>query len=156
MSHHVNPGPNATFLSTQTQQIADVGQAQAITLNTTVVAKGISVVDNTKITFRQKGDYYVAYSAIGHATSGSNKDLSIFLKYNGNPVTASTTTISCTSGNPQVNAASFVLPVAADGDYYEFWMAGETANIEILATAAGGTPSIPACPSIIVSVFQCA
>ena len=121
-----------------------------------MAAKGISVVDNTKITFRQRGDYYVYYSAIGDAASGSNKDLSIFLKYNGNPVANSTTTSACTSGNPQLNTAAFVLPVTADGDYYEFWMAGETDQVRILAVAAGGTPSIPACPSIIVSIFQCA
>jgi len=156
MSHHVNPGPNGTFLSTQTQTIADAAQAQAITFNTTVVGNGISVVDNTKITFRQRGDYYVYYSAIGHAVSGSNKDINIFLKYNGSPVANSTTISSCTSGNPQLNTAAFVLPVAADGDYYEFWMSGETTQVEILAVAAGGTPSIPACPSIIVSAFQCA
>lgn len=156
MSHHVNPGPNATILDTTTQTIADATQAQVITLNTTVVGKGISVVGGTKITFRQKGDYYLTYSAIGHAATGSNKDLSIFLKYNGNPVSNSTTTIACASGNPQVNAASFVLPVAADGDYYELWMAGETNQVQILATAAGGTPSIPACPSVVISIFQCA
>ena len=156
MSYHVNPGPNATFADSTTQTVANASLAQVITLDTTIVAKGISLVGGTKITFRQVGDYYLSYSAIGHAATGSNKDISIFLKYNGNPVANSTTITSCTSGNPQINAAYFILPVAADGDYYELWMAGETTSCQILATPAGGTPSIPACPSIIVSLFQCA
>lgn len=157
MSYHVNPGPNATFSSTQTQRITDVTLGQAITLNTTEVASGITLVNSTRMVLPQAGDYLFSFSAICEVSTGSNKDISIWFRYNGVDVPRSNTNLKITSGNPQIMALSFIFPCATPGDYYEMYMAGDTTNCGILATpavVAPSTPVQPAVPSMVIAIVQ--
>lgn len=157
MSYHVNPGPNATFASTQTQSIVDPTLGQVITFDTTEAASGITLIGNTKITLPQIGRYIFNISAVCHCTSGSNKSIYIWLRYNGVDVPRSNTLVNIASGNEQVLAVAFVLPCATVGDYYEVYMAGDTTNCQIEAkpaVVAPSTPVMPAVPSIVVTVNQ--
>lgn len=159
MSYHVNPGPNATYASSQTQSVVDPTQGQAITFNTVETQQGITLVSNTRVTLGQVGQYLFTFSAVCHCTSGSNKSVYIWFKYNGVDVPRSNTLVNIASGNEQVMAVTVVLPCATVGDYYELYMTGDTTacQIEALpAVVAPATPVMPAIPSIILTVNQVA
>jgi len=160
MSYHVAPAPYASFSSSQTQAIANVANAQAITYNITGVSKGITLVANTKITLPQVGNYALSFSAIGHNPGASStKWFNIFLKKNGSDVANSSTIVDVVKDQPHTIVATFDVECTTVGDYYELFMAGESTDCEILATPAQAavpltSPAMPACPSIIVAVWQ--
>lgn len=160
MSFHVPPSPFATFASSQTQSIANKANAQAITYNITGVAKGITLASNTRITLPQVGNYAISFSAIGnHSGSSSPKSFNIFLRKNLVDVDNSSTIVTLTKQQPLTVVATFDASCTTPGDYYELVMAGEETDCQILATPAQAavpavSPAQPACPSIIVAVWQ--
>lgn len=160
MSYHVPPGPFASFSSSSTQSIADKAAAQAITYNITGVAKGITLVSNSRITLPQVGNYALSFSAIGnHNGSSSPKYFNIFLRKNGTDVANSSTIVTLVKQQPLTVVATFDLACTTAGDYYELIMAGEETDCQILATPAQAavplvSPAQPACPSIVVAVWQ--
>lgn len=160
MSHHVNPGPNATYASITTQTIADVTVGQVVTFDTIEVERGIQLQTSggvgTKIYVRQPGDYMVTISAICNTTTGSNKAMSMWFRKNGTDIDRSNTTLRITSNNPQVMAVTFIYTLALN-DYIELAMAGETTNCQIYsapAVVAPSTPVQPAVPSIVLAMVQ--
>lgn len=160
MSYHVTPIPRGTFSSSQTQSVSNAANAQAITYNTTLESKGISYASGSHIVLPQVGNYCLTFSAIGHNSgSSSAKWLNIFLKKNGNVVDDSSTIVGTAKDVPTTIVATFNLPCTTPGDYYELFMAGEDTGAQILATASqaaspGVSPAMPACPSIIVAIWQ--
>lgn len=160
MSYHVTPIPRGTFASSQTQSVSNAANAQAITYNETLESNGIVYASNSHIVLPQVGNYCLTFSAIGHNSgSSSAKWLNIFLKKNGNVVDNSSTIVGTAKDVPTTIVATFNLPCTAPGDYYELFMAGEDTGAQLLATAAqdaspGVSPAMPACPSIIVAVWQ--
>lgn len=160
MSHHVPPSPYAVFSSSQTQAVANAANAQAITYNITSVNKGITLVTNTKITLPQPGNYALSFSAVAHNSGSSNSRwFNIFLKKNNSNLANSSTIVTLSKQLPNTVVATFDLSCESAGDYYELMMAGEATDCEILATAAQAavpltSPAMPACPSIVVAVWQ--
>lgn len=160
MSYHVSPAPYATFYSSQTQAIANKGNAQAITYNITGAQKGITLVNSTKITLPQVGNYCLLFSAIGiDSTSNSGNNLSIWLRKNGFDVDNSNTIVLVKKSSPTTVVATFDISCITPGDYYELFMAGQDTTVELAATAAqvavpNVSPAQPACPSIIVAAWQ--
>lgn len=160
MSSHVPPSPFATFSSSQTQSIADVAASQAVTYNTTGVAKGISIASGTRITLPQVGNYALSFSAIGnHSGSSSPKWFNIWLAKNGSAVANTSSIVTLVKQQPLTVVATFDISCTTPGDYYEVVMAGEDTDCQILAIAAQAavpltSPAMPACPSIVVAVWQ--
>lgn len=160
MSFHVPPAPFATFSSSQTQSISNAANAQAITYNITGLSKGITLASNTRITLPQVGNYALSFSAIGHYPGSSNtRWFNIFLRKNLSDVDGSSTIVALAKDQPLTIMATFDLTCTTPGDYYEIIMAGQETNCQILATAAQAavpsvSPAMPACPSIIVAVWQ--
>lgn len=160
MSFHVAPAPYAVFSSSQTQSVANIANAQAITMNTTSVAKGISLVSTTRITLPQVGNYALSFSAIGHNSgSSSTKWMNIWLRKNGSDVANSSTIVSTSKDNPTTVVATFDIACTTVGDYYEIMLAGQDTGTQILATPAQAavpsvSPAMPACPSIVVVAWQ--
>lgn len=152
--------PRGNFASSQTQPIANAANAQAITYDLLIDNVGITVVDNSKITLPDTGPYVLSFSVIGHnASSSSAKWLNIFMKKNGSTVDSSSTIVSCSKDAPTTVVATFVVECTEAGDYFEFFLAGQTTGCEILATPAQAavtnvSPAMPACPSIIVAAWK--
>jgi hypothetical protein len=152
--------PHGTFARTTTQNLANPANAEAIACNLSMDNVAITVVDNSKITVQNTGTFVVSFSAIGHNAGSSNaKWLNIFLKKNGVTVDDSSTIVAVAKDAPTTVVATFVVEATADDDYWELFLAGEDTNCEILATPAqaavpGVSPAMPACPSIIVAVWQ--
>jgi hypothetical protein len=124
------------------------------------VAKGISLVSNTQITLPQVGNYALSFSAIGHNSgSASAKWLNIWLRKNGSDVANSSSIVATVKDNPTTVVATFDISCTTPGDYYELMLAGQDTGAQILATAAQAavpltSPAMPACPSIVVAVWQ--
>lgn len=160
MSYHVPPAPHATFSSSTTQAVANAANAQVVTYNTTLDANGVYLVSNSRITLPQAGNYCFTFSAIGHNSgSASAKWLNLWLRKNGSDVANTSTIVGTAKDAPTTVVATFVVPCTTPGDYYEMWMAGQDTSSEILATGAqaavpGVSPAQPACPSIVVAVWQ--
>lgn len=152
--------PRGTFASSQTQSIADIGQSQAITYDLSIDNVGITVVNNSKITVQNTGSFVFSFSAIGHNSSSSSpKSFNIFMKKNGAIVDNSSTIVSVAKDQPTTIVATFIGEALLATDYWEFFIAGETTGCQILATPAQAavpnvSPQQPACPSIIVAVWQ--
>lgn len=152
--------PRGTFASSQTQSIANIANAQAITFDQSIDNTGITVVANTKITVQNTGTFVLSLSAIAHNPgSSSPKYVNIFMKKNGTTVDNSSTIVDVVKDQPLTLAVTFVVEATAATDYWEFFLAGETTSCQILATAAQAavpnvSPAQPACPSIIVAAWQ--
>jgi len=161
MSYHVSPVPFATFASSATQSVANAANAQSLTYNLDLGSKGITKVSNSRIVLPQVGNYCFTFSAIGHNSgSASAKWFNLFLRKNGTGSVDNSSTIVATSkDNPTTVVATFNIECTTAGDYYELMMAGQDTGAQVLATAAqaavpGVSPAMPACPSILVAVWQ--
>lgn len=160
MSYHIPPNPHATFSSSVDQPIVDPTKAQAVTFNTTINAKGITLVGGTKMTLPQPGNYSFSISAVADATgAASAKQVSMWFRKNGSDVANTNTYIAVSNNVPTVIAATFDLPATTAGDYYEIWWSGETVNVKLDAVpAVSGSvifpPDQPASPSIVVTICQ--
>lgn len=160
MSYHVAPAPYGSFSSTQTQSITNIANAQAITCDTTGVSKGITIVSNSQFTLPQPGNYALSFSAIGnHGGSSSPKWFNIWLRKNGTDVANTSTIVTLIKQQPLTIVATFDISCTTPGDYYQIMMAGEQTDCQILATPAQAavpatSPAMPACPSIVVVLWQ--
>lgn len=160
MSYHTPPAPHATLISTQTQSIASAASAQVVTFNSVLDSAGITLGSSTRVVLPQVGNYCFTFSAIGHNSGSSNaKWLNIYFKKNGSDVENSSTIVGTAKDAPTTIVATFDLPCTTVGDYYEVWMAGQDTGSQILATPAqaavpGVSPAMPACPSIVLAVWQ--
>lgn len=160
MSYHVPPTPYATLSSSQTQNIVSASSSQAVTYNIIGTAKGISLVGGSRIVLPQIGNYALTFSAIGsNSGSSSTRWVNLFLKKNGVNVDNSSTIVTLSKQVPAAIVATFDIAAVQSGDYYELFFAGESSDCQLLATAAqaavpGVSPAMPACPSIIVAVWQ--
>lgn len=155
-----DPLPRGTFGSTSTQLVANIANSQAITYNLSIDNTAITVVGGTKLTVQNTGSFVISFSAIAHNSgSSSPKYVNIFMKKNGTVVDNSSTIVNVVKDQPTTVVATFVVEATAATDYWEFFLAGETVTCGILATAAqvavpGVSPAQPACPSIIVAMWQ--
>ena len=97
---------------------------------------------------------------IGHNSGSANaKWMNIWLRKNGSNVANSSTIVATAKDNPTTVVATFDMVCTTPGDYYELMMAGEDTGTQILANAAQAavpltSPAMPACPSIVVTVWQ--
>lgn len=75
-------GVNGSFYDTDTLQLS-VGTATPISINTTVFANGVSIVDGYKITFSQTGKFNIAFSSQIYNSSNSQRAIVLWLSKNG-------------------------------------------------------------------------
>jgi hypothetical protein len=160
MTYYIPAAPHATFSSSATQTIANAANSQAVTYNTTLDAQGITLVSNSRITLPQVGNYCFTFSAIGHNSgSASAKWLNLWIRKNGSDEANTSTIVGTSKDAPTTVVATFIVSCTTAGDYFEMWMAGQDTTAEILATPAQAavpsvSPAQPACPSIVVAVWQ--
>jgi hypothetical protein len=147
-----------SFWSTQDQVAANTTTAYAITLNNTDPdSNGVSIVSNSRITFGYSGVYNVQFSAQADRVSGSGTDtIDIWFRKNGVDVTDSNTIVTVSGGAAAaktVAAWNYMLDLTAN-DYVELmWRTSDT-RLELIADAAGTSPTRPAIPSAIVTAQQ--
>jgi hypothetical protein len=147
--------PHGMFSSSATQTIASITAEQLVTFNTDELKVKVTHSTSTnpsRITLDEAGTYLITVSAVVHETTADKVHFDFWLKVDGTAIARSNTIVTCpTKEVEQTLAVSFIYPFTA-GQYFEFAIWGATTTIELLATAAGSTPTRPACPSIICAV----
>ena len=132
------------------------GSIRAFTLNTTDFANGISIVNNSEITFTALGKYNLAFSAQLIKTGGASTNIWIWLRHNGVDVPDSATVLEMGNNNQYLVAAwNFFIDVNTNPQHFELMWYTPSADVSIGAITDVVTPvGVPAVPSIILTVNQ--
>lgn len=149
-------GDYGSFYDTTTQTNPTANTARVMTLNTTVAADGISIIDNSKITFASAGVYNLQFSAQLQKSDPGTDTIDIWLSKNGQNVPDSNSQLILTQSGVDsriVAAWNFMFDVEI-GDYFELRWSSPDTNISILSLIAQSGPQRPATPSLIVTVNQ--
>jgi hypothetical protein len=144
------------FYDTTNQSSAGTTSSNLVTVNSTATSNGISIVNNSQVTFANAGRYLVNF--LGQFTfvgGASNYNITVWWTKNGQAVTNSAYTFTNTgSQNSQVLAnVENIIQVNA-GDYIQFYWWSGAAGMSLLTTAAGTNPTRPASPSVNLSIFN--
>jgi hypothetical protein len=126
-----------------------------MTLNTTDISNGVSIVANSQITVSTAGLYNLQFSAQVDRTSGSGNDtIDIWLRKQGVDVSNTNGRVTISGG---VNAAKvipswnhFVLLNA--GEYVELVYSVTDIQVQLIYQTANLTTPHPATPSLIVTI----
>ena len=153
---YTDPRWYGSFYSTQDQTNAGATSVNKMTLNTTDLSNGVSVVSNSRITIANAGVYNIQFSAQLDKTDARDDKVEIWLCKNGNNI-ANTNTETTLNGNNGKHVAAWNWFVqAAAADYFEIcWNAADT-TVFLNSVVAASSPTRPAIPSVIVTVNQIA
>ncbi|NBP56199.1 hypothetical protein EBU71_06640 [bacterium] len=156
--HPASQGKYGSFYDILTQEVAENQQSIGIPvlLRNTAESTGISIVDNSKITFQYPGTYDIQFSFQFHNNGGGGggQTVEIWLVQNGQAVPYSNTRVAVNTNSPYVVAAwDFIITTAAGGNAQIYWA---TNNHHIVMQYNTGTMGGPAIPSAIVTVLPVA
>jgi len=142
----------ASFYDTTTQVQTLTETPQAIRVNSTKEAYGISVVNNTRITCSTAGLYEFQFTAQVSKSNSNAQNMWIWGRINGSDIPASANKLSVQgSGTLLVPSWSFQEAMNA-GDYFELMWAVDSTTITLVAPAS--TVFCPSTPSCTVTVAQ--
>ena len=132
------------------------GSIRAFTLNSTDFANGVSIQNNSEITFTALGKFNLAFSAQLIKTGGAATNIWIWLRHNGVDVPDSATVLEMGNNNQYLVAAwNFFIDVNTNPQHFELMWYTPSADVSIGAIADASTPvGVPAVPSIILTVNQ--
>lgn len=141
-----------TFSDTSDQTLIAANTAYAITLGTTDISNGVSVVSSSRITVSQSGLYWVHPTLQLVSSNASATTVYAWLRKNGTdiPNTRFDITISA-NGDAATLSAAYQVSLAAN-DYIEVMWAADSTSMTLDAGAA--TAFAPARPSVTVVVSQ--
>ena len=147
----------ASFYDTTTQT-AVANTATAMTVNTTDIARGISVASGSQFTVSRKGTYNIQFSAQLVNADTAEHNVSIWLRKNGADVANSVTDVTMPrkhgSGDGAAVAAWNFFIDLLTGDYVQLMWSTPNIQVTIDYTAARTTPVRPATPSLIVTINE--
>ena len=136
---------------TTDQAIVNPANAQLITFDTDIYHQDITRTSSSRFTIVDAAAYLITFSGLAQSAV-AGKIIGFWLKVSGTDVVGSLTNYTFKStGATAVIAASFIQVFTA-GQYLEFWTWGDDSGCKWDATAAAGSPTRPACPSIIITV----
>lgn len=141
-----------SFYSTQDQTNAGANTANKMTLNTTDISNGVSIVSSSRITIANAGVYNIQFSAQLDKTDSGDDVVDIWLQKNGSNVANSNTQTTLAGNNGKHVAAWNFFVNAAAGDYYELCWSSPDAAVFLNYVASQSTPTRPAIPSVILTV----
>lgn len=142
-------GYYGSFYSNVTQTAALTSTPYAMTFNNTAGANQVGIVDNSKITFKNRGIYNIQFSAQIDQSVGTEHFLWIWFRRNGVNIPDSTSKISIQGSKSElVPAWNFIVNVLG-GDYVQIMWAVENVSTVLLAEPATGF--CPAIPSVIAT-----
>jgi hypothetical protein len=150
-------GLYANLIDTTDQAIASTASAQAVTLNTVLDSRGITVVDSSKITFELSGVYKILVSLQITNSSNTLSEVDIFFKKNGTIIANSNTRIDI---QPRKSVSvpyheCFTIEFQLDidpSDYVQIFWASEHLGVSLDTIPLDALH--PQAPSAIVNVAQ--
>jgi hypothetical protein len=144
----------ASFSDTTDQHANAINTPYAIKFNTTDIASGHSIANNTHIIAAESGLYNYQFSLQTVSSSSSKKDVWIWARKNGVDVPNSASRLTLTGNDVWgVAAWNYVLSMNANS-YFQLMWAVTDVGLHISAPAA--TAFCPATPSAILTVTQAA
>lgn len=148
--------PYGSFFDTTDQTAASSTTAYPITLNTTDLSYGVTVVSSSRITFEFAGTYNIQFSVQLTNDTNNSQDIDIWFAKNGTNIANSNSRFGLaprkSAGDPyhMVGALNFVVQLQAN-DYIELYWRSTNASARIEYYAAGTSPTRPAVPSVILT-----
>lgn len=140
------------FYDTTTQ--TNAAQINKVKFNQTYISDGVSIVDNTKITFAHTGRYNIQFSLQLDKGDSGTDDFDLWLLRNGEAGPWTNTRVTLTGNNAKSVAAwNFVVEEPA-GTYIELAWYSLDAELFIHAEPPQTNPARPGIPSAIVTVTQ--
>lgn len=140
------------FYDTTTQ--TNVQQINPITFNSSYISDGISIVDQSKITFLHDGRYNIQFSFQLEKTDSGTDEIEIFLLRNGEIGPWTNTKFTLVGNNAKSVAAwNFVVEESANAFVELVWYSKDQ-NARIYAEPASTNPIRPGIPSAIVTITQ--
>jgi hypothetical protein len=144
------------FSSTITQPMTVANQIYSMSYDTTDIASGISVENNTRITVAHTGLYNLQFSSQFYHDGNTTDDIAIWFRITGSNVANSATDITLAKQERLVAAWNFVTQLSS-GSYIEILVAPTGNDISMVARAARTSPvAIPVVPSVIATLTQIA
>ncbi len=148
-----------SFSDTTTQSIDAINTPKAMTFNQItpgvngVVANGVSVTSDSRITVAVGGIYNLIYSAQLTKTDAGNDQMDIWLRINGVDVPLSNSESMVSTTQHLVSTSSWMLTLAS-GDYVQLMYSSADINTHITAIPAQTGPVRPSGPSVITTLLQ--
>lgn len=123
-----------------------------VTYNGTFYERGTSIVSSSRITVSKTAVYQAVYSFQIHRTSGGSPVfVYIWLRVNGLDVPNSNGRVEINSNNgDSLPIVPYILSLNA-GDFIEFVVQADNANVQLLTVSSGIGPQIPA---VIVGINE--
>ena len=149
-NHAEASGYYGSFYDTTDQTAAAINTPYAMRLNATAESNQISVLNNSQITFKNRGTYNIQFSAQFTQSSASDNFIWIWMRKNGTtdiPNSAGKISIKGSKGE-LVAAWNFIVTVLA-GEFIEIMWAVEDTGISLLHDAPNAFA--PGVPSVIVT-----
>ncbi len=148
-------GYYGSFYDTTTQyNTGGLGTINKIRLNTTSEARGISIVDGTKVTFAYPGTYNIQFSIQADKDDSNQDTFSLWPSINGNPVPDSNTDFTLNTNNARSVAAWNFLFTFNANDYFELNWSSDDNQVYFPYIGPQTVPTRPAIPSVILTAQQ--
>lgn len=138
---------------TTNQTISATNQEFIWKINTTDSSNGISIVDDTKITFSKDGTYNIQFSAQVKEENASATDAYVWFKKNGVNIPHSTTKYTFKgSGEAAVIILNLILKLNKNDFVQIAWNNTTTTSLQYQGSLT--SPDRPEIPSIILTVWE--
>jgi hypothetical protein len=155
--------PYNQLISNTDQAAGSLGTAYAVTYDTTDFPDGITVTNNSRITFAESGVYVITYSIQFENDNNTSETIDIWFRYEGTDIAGSNSRFSMPPrksvgvSSTLIAVTPFTVDIENDGDYIEIMWHPSDLGVTIehynaVAASPGVTPAIPATPSVIVGV----
>ena len=137
-------------------QTATANTATALLVRQTDYSKNVTVVSNSRITFTEIGKYNIQWSGQFRNVDTQEHDVSIWLRYNGVNVAGSTGLVGVPAKHGGISghtiaAWNYIVDVAKNGDYYEFYWSTLSTQVTVATIAAQINPTRPSTASVIIT-----
>lgn len=147
-------GYYGSFYDMSDQSAVANDTATAMLIRTSSEENGVSIANNSRITFAHAGTYNIQFSAQLHNQGGGGSgEVDIWFRMNGTDIPNSNTQVTVQTNNPYVVAAWNYVTTVNDNDYIEIMWSTSTTTIRIEAI-----PEVvglhPAVPSVIATAHQ--
>lgn len=151
---NVAPLDYGLFVDTTTQTNLTGNEVRAMSLGTTLLSDGVSIVSGSEITVSTPGLYNIQFSAQIQKASGTKSTVDIWYAKNGDDAADSNTRLSLESGNHSTVAAWNFFEELDTGDHVELRWASADTNVTLPYLSGLTNPTRPNIPSVIVTVQQ--
>jgi hypothetical protein len=151
--------PYAMLMSNADQPNPNITQANALTYNQVVLARGIEVRNNSEIWFEQAGQYLVTFSLQVTNRGNVAQVFEVWASYNGSNYPLSNTRFDLPPRKSSTEWAHIVPSIAGiftvndpDNDFLSIKWWADSTDVFLEHYAAQTTPDRPEIPSVILTI----